>query len=472
MAELQNANLAAERAVIAAICRYGQHAYIEASAYLKSTTFTDQTNSVIWRCVETLLHDDPNAVIDYASILAAANALKLPNFFDKATELDYLKSVMHFPVQLESVERFAVLLQKLHIVRELHAALGFGQKELATLNGTETVDQIFSAAEAPLFDLTSRLASANTQSATKISDGLSEYMEYLFKNPNESVGISTGYPRLDSVLGGGLRPNSLTIIAARPKTGKSQLSNNIGINIAKQEIPVLYLDTEMSVREQQHRAVGRLSSVPVTQIELGSVSEKDKILVRDAVHHLEQIPYYHRSIAGEPIDETLSHVRRWLLKDVGVRDDGKANPCVIIYDYLKLMSAEKLSKNGLSEYQALGFLATQIKDFAGRYGIPVLAMVQLNREGDVSQSDRLNWFATSILHYSFKSDEEKVDGSEWTHKLETRFSRYAAMLDSGDYINYLGDYKFGLIQEGPTRNEGKRREGNKSSFANDGEIED
>ncbi|MDP7023820.1 MAG: DnaB-like helicase C-terminal domain-containing protein, partial [Kiritimatiellia bacterium] len=47
----------------------------------------------------------------------------------------------------------------------------------------------------------------------------------------EPLGLSTGLKEVDRVLGG-LRPGSLTVLTARPTTGKSALAMNIALNIA------------------------------------------------------------------------------------------------------------------------------------------------------------------------------------------------------------------------------------------------
>ena len=51
--------------------------------------------------------------------------------------------------------------------------------------------------------------------------------------------------------------------------------------------------------------------------------------------------------------EQLSIIRRWLAREVGINDQGKANNCVIIYDYLKIMDSAEI-KGDMKEYQVLG----------------------------------------------------------------------------------------------------------------------
>jgi len=104
--------------------------------------------------------------------------------------------------------------------------------------------------------------------------------------------------------------------------------------------------------------------------------------------------------------------RRWLLKEVGYDKNGRMNDCLIIYDYLKLMSSDSLNGN-MAEFQALGFQITKLHNFCVQYDCPCLSFVQLNRDGitketedAVSGSDRLIWLATSFSIFKTKTDEE------------------------------------------------------------------
>jgi len=168
--------------------------------------------------------------------------------------------------------------------------------------------------------------------------------------------------------------------------------------------------------------------------------------------------YYHQCIGGMPFEDQLSLARRWLAKEVGLNSDHTAKPCVIVYDYIKLMSADNITKN-MQEYQALGFMMTGLHNFALRYKIPILAFVQLNRDGidrestDVaSGSDRILWLCSNFSIYKPKSDEEvAVDGPQHgNRKLVPLVARHGKGLDPGDYINMMFKGWCGKITEGKT----------------------
>jgi hypothetical protein len=152
-------------------------------------------------------------------------------------------------------------------------------------------------------------------------------------------------------------------------------------------------------------------------------------------------------------------IRKWLHKYVGFDANGKMNNCLVIYDYVKLMSAEKITNN-MAEFQALGFLMTSMHNFTVKHDIPLLATIQLNRDGIdkettdvVAGSDRVLWLTTNFSIFKDKSPEEIAqDGiNEGNKKIVVLKSRHGSGLQQGDYINMTMKGEFATIIEGKTR---------------------
>ena len=294
-----------------------------------------------------------------------------------------------------------------------------------------------------------------------MSAGLDEYMEYLQNNKIDQVGISTGFPVYDQSIGGGLRKGTINVIGARPKVGKTLLSDNIGFHIAKQNIPVLNMDTEMNKEDHIHRILAMSTEIEINKIETGKFTESPINVkkIEQAVKDLKSAPLYHKSIAGKPFDEQLAIMRRWLVKDVGLNDDGTAKDCVIIYDYLKLMDSIGMSQD-LKEYQVLGFMMTALHNFAVKYKVPILSFIQLNRDGiskestdSASGSDRIIWLCSNFSIFKRKSDEEIAEdgGKSGNRKLVPVISRHGGGLDDNDYINCHMKGWCAKITEGKTK---------------------
>ena len=152
----------------------------------------------------------------------------------------------------------------------------------------------------------------------------------------------------------------------------------------------------------------------------------------------------------------MSIARRWLSKTVGFINSGAAKPCLIIYDYLKLMDDGGF-KNNLQEYQLLGFLITALHNFAIKFNLPILATVQLNRDGVekegsevISGSDRIVWLCSNftILKKKIQTELNEDPPSNGTKKLVVTDTRFGSGMESGEYINVIDKLEIGKLSEG------------------------
>ena len=121
---------------------------------------------------------------------------------------------------------------------------------------------------------------------------------------------------------------------------------------------------------------------------------------------------------------------------------------------------------------------TSVHNFAIRYEVPILAFIQLNRDGitkestdTASGSDRIIWLCSNFSIYKSKSDEEIAkDGPEnGNRKLVPLISRHGEGLADKDYINVNMIGKYGKLIEGKTAFE---LEDGVSMTSNTGQVED
>lgn len=451
---------AAERAVVAGVLHYNASAYFDIADIISDNTFTIDSNAILFKCAKYAIEKDNDVKIDIPTIYSSAQELGLSHVYTKTEEVKHLHAVMSMPVQLPNIRKFAAKIRKLEIARLLHGQLEIAQDKLVELRGDESITHILGIAEDSIFDFTSLLNDSDDEPEL-MGAGLTAYIEHLAANPVECVGISTGYPVFDIAIGGGLRNGTVNMIGARPKTGKSVLAMNIGSHISRNiNIPVLYLDTEMMKEDQIHRMMAMLTETNINDIETGKFGATvHGASVIAMARRLEEAntPFYYKNISGKPFEDILAIMRRWLIKKVGLNDDGKAKPCVVIFDYLKLMSDDGLAN--LQEYQLLGFMMTGLHNFAVRYKLPVLSFMQLNRDGinkestDVaSGSDRIVWLCSNFSIYKKKSDEEisKSGKDSGNRKMVPIVARHGGDWNDGDYINMHMQGQFAKIVEGKT----------------------
>ena len=453
-------DLASERAVLAALCQYGLDCYLEID-FVDADHFTDDMNQLLFHCIYKSVSE--NAKVELASILSAANSLGVHESINNKQEISFIRSLFNFPIHKENAKSHAVKIAKLKLARDLKKTLSACQKDLDATNGDEDVMDLISKVEAPILDATADIYQSSNKKTEIIGEDIDEYIEFLSENVSDNVGIPTGFPRYDAAIGGGLRRKCVDLIAARPKVGKSMFGDAVAMNVSNLGIPVLMLDTEMSKEDHLNRMLANVSGVDINKISTGKFTENplEKEKVEKAAEKLKEIPYHYISIAGQPFENILAIMRKWIYQHVGFDEAGVTNDCLIVYDYLKLMGSEGISSS-MQEYQVLGFQITQLHNFMVKYDVPCLSFVQLNRDGItkestdvVSGSDRLIWLCTSFSIFKMKSEEEVAEDrvENGNRKLVPVVSRHGEGLDDGDYVSMKMFGKIGRLEEGMTRNE-------------------
>lgn len=457
-----------ERALLACLCQHGYDAMADIEGIVLPTTFSVFTNQVVFKCLRKIWDEDSEAKIDIPLVIAYANGLGLGDYFQPVKEREYLEKLLLFPVEKDSARKYGVILRRKEVLGLIYNSLEAQQQELLDSNGETPLEECIANLESVLLGLSNVL---DTDDGEQIGSDIDEHLQYLADNPVDVMGIPTGFVRTDELTGGMLRPAAISVITARTGEGKSYWADVVGCYVAgTHAIPVLDLDTELQKTDHQHRLLAHLSGVDVGRIEKGQFAQNqlEKTKVKKAAEKLKNLPFEFKSVSGRPTHEIIACMRRWLFKTIKFDGDGKANPCLIIYDYLKLMSSADVNKN-MAETQVFGQIMSALHDFALKYGVPILTFVQANRDSlsnedsaVIAQSDRIAWYATTILWWSPKDEKDEEQTGEYgNYKLRILKKRFGKGLAKGDYINFTFDGGKALIKEGKlyseVRNEIKRK---------------
>jgi replicative DNA helicase len=456
-------DIGAERAVLSGLLQHGMDGYVRIADLISVDSFVNPNNAILFKCIENILSNDQTP--DIATILSSAEQLNHAEQLSTPQEIKYIQSLYDFPINENNILGFAVQLKKFEFARKIKKLTMKIHHDVDGVNGTESIDEIIGILENPVTDFLRE--DDGGENPEKIGEGVDDYVTFLSENKCDIIGIPTGFARYDEAIGGGLRRKCVDLVSARPKVGKSVFADNVALNVSSIGIPVLVLDTEMSKEDHLNRLIANISGTPINEVSTGKFvddQEKDR-KVREAVAKLESIPYSYVSVAGKPFEQILNIIRRWIVQEVKTDESGKTNECLIIYDYLKLMSSSSITNN-IQEYQALGFQITSLHNLCVKLDIPCLSFVQLNRDGitkestdAVSGSDRLIWLCTSFSIFKAKSPEELAeDGpNAGNRKLVPIVSRHGAGMDDGDYINMQMVGSHAKLIELQTRNEFKNQ---------------
>lgn len=260
-------------------------------------------------------------------------------------------------------------------------------------NGQTSIELINSV-ESNMLDMAFR--STLNEDPKHLGEGLDEFIEERKDKKIYMTGLSTGYPILDHQIDG-LIPGTLMVIAARKKMGKSAFLTNVGLfNSFKSFVPTLYIDTEMTFVEWQTRALSIISGVKERNIKHGGYDRKQLSRLRSAVKVIKEGKIFHKYMPAYSVDKVAALCRKYKLKeDIGL----------IIFDYLKEPDLSTADPNR-KEYQLLGDVTTKLKDLSGILNVPVLTAVQLNRQNDIADSDRIARYGDIISVWGLRSKEE------------------------------------------------------------------
>lgn len=239
--------------------------------------------------------------------------------------------------------------------------------------------EIASRAEAAMSVINDRARpTANrAKSAMRIAATAIDRMTVAYQS-GAPLGLMTGIQQLDEATGGLLDGEAWTI-AGRPSMGKTAISGQICMNVAKQGHPTLFMSMEMDDDPIAHRLIssiirGRPHALPYSAMRSPEKYTEDqfKEIIMGA-QDLEGMPLRFtpptlRSLAG------LRSEARLVQKEMQTAGDRLRLICV---DYLQRIDAE-----GRTDYERISAAMAGMKTMATEIGCPVLVLAQIGRAAE------------------------------------------------------------------------------------------
>ncbi len=236
------------------------------------------------------------------------------------------------------------------------------------------IDQLVDDAEQAIFDIAGKKSGTNFTSLKQIIPGCFETVEQLYKRKELITGVPTGYANIDKMTAG-LQPSDLVILAGRPSMGKTAFAMNIAQHAALMEkTGVAIFSLEMSKEQLTMRLLSSVGHIDSQKIRTGKLQPEDWPRLTRAVGMLSDAPIYIDDTPAISVLEMRSKIRRLAVQhDIGL----------ILVDYLQLMRG----RSAENRTQEISEISRSLKALAKEYGVPVLALSQLNR-GLESRTDK------------------------------------------------------------------------------------
>jgi replicative DNA helicase len=216
------------------------------------------------------------------------------------------------------------------------------------------------------------------------------------------------------------------------------------IHKLQNNIPTLYIDTEMSDRNFTERLIANLSGIPIYKIKSGNYGSSDEIIINEAKDFIKSSKLVHIYDPFWTNDKVYTTCK--ILQY-------KMDLQFVIYDYLKSNATDSSG-----QYNDLGNKTNFLKnDIAGGLQISVLAGAQLNRGNEIADSYKIEQYASTILNLRPKSGEEIMqDGKECgNYALSVKLNRNGEQqdIDSGEYIDLLFKGNVAIMEQAQKQHE-------------------
>lgn len=212
------------------------------------------------------------------------------------------------------------------------------------------------------------------------------------KIDNENL-TPTGWDILDDLHGGGLMPNEVVIIAARPSVGKTAAALQICADCRRN---VVLFSLEMSKAQIAPRllAATALQNTKIASRKPSCISSEVRSNLLASAPDFLQIS--ERIAVYDQHDQSIESIRRNARKEV---ENGAQ---LVVIDYLQL-----LDKKAESRERAVSQISRELKNMSKELSIPVIVLAQLNRAcesekrlprlSDLRESGAIEQDANSVL---------------------------------------------------------------------------
>ncbi len=359
----QPQSLDMEEAVLGALM-VDQEAYALVGELLKPESFYDKRNQLIYKAIQEL-----NAETRPVDIMTLQEQLEHNGELEDAGGAPYIMQINMKIGSSAHIEYHAKVIAQKALARQLITFSSCLQTH--AYDPTMDVRDLMQEAEAQLYAISQQNMKKDYTQIDPVISQVFDMINRAAAQKDGMSGIPTGFEKLDKITNG-WQKSDLIIIAARPSMGKTAFALSMMKRMAVDyRVPVAIFSLEMSNQQLVQRLLVNVTEISGEKLRSGQLLP----------HEWEQLDTRSRQLTGAPIyvDDTpaitnfeLRTKARRLVREHGVQ-------CIMI-DYLQLMHAKGININ--SRQEEVAAVSQSLKGLAKELNIPVIALAQLNREGE------------------------------------------------------------------------------------------
>lgn len=403
--------------------------FISHTDYLKPNHFFGTENGCIYWSIQELYKEGITNIDAYN----ISNKIQSHQGVQKTIEKYNLPSVQEFVELYKETARHT--LEEYQMLAENIITLAFKRDLVKTFNQISancyrpefTLDKLNSTVYSELDKLTQQYIVTNE--IHTVGDEIDNiWNDIVSRRTSDGMyGIPSKFPSFIDYFT--YEPGELVVIQAKYKQGKSVFLMNEVVHKLKNGIPTLVIDSEMPTRLYTERLLSHLTGIEMKRIKNGRYSNEEAETIQKWITWLKEQPFVH-IYSPNLIMERLYSICKMLQNKIGLG--------FVVYDYLK--SNETSSSDN---YNLLGAKCDFLKNnIAGELDIPVLAACQLNRNGEVADSMKINRYLSVGIKWEYKTQamiaKDGIQcGNAFAKIYVNRLGRQMQEDDDEDYIDFI-----------------------------------
>lgn len=350
-------NLEAERLILAAVLDREEH-FGPVSAAITPDDFSLQKHRLIWAAMREIF--DSGKRVDYVTL---GTVLRDHGQLDSVDGLSYVVGLADGLPTIYSADTYVRLVKEKSVLRRV-AVMAYKLVEKAC-SAAEPTAELLEKSERMLRELSAENEPAGTLQTTH--EIIDEIGVNGLLNPHHEPGISTPWPGLNNILGGGFRPGQMVVVGARPAVGKTAMAMNIAQHCAGHEHGTALYSLEMSKSELLTRFICGNAGIDSRRVRQGSIGRQEREQLSQWVNWIGALPLWIDDRPGTTVASMSAAIRR-------LRARRKLS--LLVVDYLQLMRAPGRTEN---RNQEISQISRSLKLMAKEFDMPLIVLAQLNR---------------------------------------------------------------------------------------------
>ncbi|AGL90547.1 replicative DNA helicase [Candidatus Phytoplasma australiense] len=304
-----------------------------------------------------------NREIDYVTV---GSVLETNNLY-KTKWTDYLIELVEMTPASEYLKTYIDLITENALKRDV---LGLIKQLPTALSKTKNIHNYLQAVKNQVESFMQKTKSPFVSIKT-----LSPYVcQSIFNddNPNQFIGIKTGFKNLDELISG-FKPKELIILGAKTGMGKTAFMLNLACNIAKnftsnpENQKAVIFSLEMAAEQLAFRLLSSASKIPLKQLLHKKINKDEKLQLLIADDEITQLNILIDDDRNNKIKDIETKCRQMKYNE-GLD--------IVFIDYLHLLKDDQ----SFNIYQAISEISRKLKNLASELNIPIVALSQFSRD--------------------------------------------------------------------------------------------